>query len=183
MVTPELVPEIQIIIAAEKPEKRELIQRVLKKVFAGYAETSSEWQQAATLDAAIEQINTILANLKDIQQATELVVVLSGFQGQWFEITGYLRLVQIAQQKAGQDKITIKMILMSANPRDLQNAQAEGVSVINTMMGEAAMAAFAAQILLGESVESSLTDDDLGPEYEDESQDTNRAPWEYSSFP
>lgn len=181
--------ELQVIIAAEKPQKIEQIQRVLKQVFKGYSEANIDWHQATAIDGAIAEINRVLANLKDIKDTIEIVVVLTGFQGQWFEITGYLKMIEMANKKAGNDRIILKTLMVSANPMDIEQAQREGVQVINSMMDDATMAAYAAQILLGESSDYTLAqgndggEDGLGPAYEDFSQEQEKQPWDYKEFP
>ncbi len=175
----------QVIIAAEEPEKRAHMQRALELMFKKSGETDIAWHQVSTIEAAIEQINVVLANLKDAQQSLETIVVMSGFQGQWFEIAGYLKFIELANREASQNKVVFKAALMSSHPNDVHAAVAEGLPVIHTMMPEEAMARFAAQIFLGEAAASIQPDGDTGMGRTDDefSQETGKEPWEHESFP
>ena len=166
-----------VIIAAEKSDKRDRIQRSLQLMFQKTGEKDIDWHLAATTETAIEQINLALANLKDVTDSLEILVAMSGFQGQWFEIGGYVKIIMANTKNA------IKAVLMSGHPEDVHNAELEGLHAINTLLSEPEIAKYAAQILLGEPADFSHAEDTTeGQEYQTEeqfSQEPGRKPWEY----
>lgn len=127
------VPEREVLIASSNPDQIRRIKTALEMVFKEKGEKVT-WHEATSVHGALSVMGRLEHTLAPL-------VVMAGFEGQWFEVLGR------AQEIAWKEIVTI---MMTGNEQDAQAAYAYGIHTVTTVLSEIEMAHLAGDLLFGD---------------------------------
>ena len=123
----------EVLIASSNNAQIDRIRRTLEKVFAARGETVT-WHEATSVFGALQVMGRMEKSLAPL-------VVMAGFDGQWFEVLGR------AQEIAANQIVTI---MMSGSELDAAAAYAYGIYAVSTVFTELEMAHLVSDLLFGD---------------------------------
>ncbi len=127
------IKDREVLIASSNPEQIDRIRRGLEKIFTSRKE-SVTWHEATSVFGALQVMGRLEKSLTPL-------VVMAGFDGQWFEVLGR------AQEIAAHEIVTI---MMSGNELDAEAAYAYGIHAVSTVFTELEMAHLVSDLLFGD---------------------------------
>ena len=125
--------EREVLIASTNGAQIDRIRRTLEQVFAARGETVT-WHEATSVFGALQVMGRMEKSLVPL-------VVMAGFDGQWFEVLGR------AQEIAANQIVTI---MMSGSELDAAAAYAYGIHAVSTVLTELEMAHLVSDLLFGD---------------------------------
>lgn len=127
------VPQQEVLIASGNTEQIARIRRALEMVFEE-RNVPVAWHEATSVRGALNVLG-------QMEMSFAPLVVMAGFEGQWYEVLGR------AEEIAWQEIITI---MMTGDPVDAAQVKEFGMHPISTMLSEKEMAMLAASLLFDE---------------------------------
>ncbi len=134
--------EREVLIASSNRDQIARIRRALEQVFAARGETVT-WHEATSAFGALQVMGRM-------EKSFIPLVVMAGFDGQWFEVLGR------AQEIAWKEIVTI---MMTGNEQDQQAAYAYGIHTVSTVFTELEMAHLVSDLLFGDYYDFVPSDD------------------------